>query len=442
MRDNIEDILKNIGAEAVPDDLQKIARETSNDFSRSLRQARQPKRYILLEQIIKNPIRKLTAAAVIIIACVIGLSLWKTTSSEIVLADVLARTEQVKAVKYKTTFKVFGSEDPNKLWANERHTMLTSQEYGWISTDEKRDPNGEEITGSIQYYYPYQKIREIQIDHTKKTYKRRVTDSQVQNERSQSQEDPLSYLKGFLKIKYESIGRSIIDDIEVAGFRTTDPNYKYKGPRFTNVKEDPQYETKLWVDVKTLLPVRIEYLTSDTYDGGKTRAFVREVDHDFQWDIPIDASEFEAPPIPDGYAIQDMFPEPATEENAIGGLKQCVELFGNYPERIDLAYLWAESEKSETIAALRLKKELKGLTGLERDNKKMDALKPMRFLNKFYIGLAKKDSTYYGKTVTLEDTDKVLMRWKVSDNEFRVIFGDLHVEDVSSEKLAELEASL
>ena len=442
MRDNIEDILKNIGAEAVPDDLQKIARETSNDFSRSLRQARQPKRYILLEQIIKNPIRKLTAAAVIIIACVIGLSLWKTTSSEIVLADVLARTEQVKAVKYKTTFKVFGSEDPNKLWANERHTMLTSQEYGWISTDEKRDPNGEEITGSIQYYYPYQKIREIQIDHTKKTYKRRVTDSQVQNERSQSQEDPLSYLKGFLKIKYESIGRSIIDDIEVAGFRTTDPNYKYKGPRFTNVKENPQYETKLWVDVKTLLPVRIEYLTSDTYDGGKTRAFVQEVDHDFQWDIPIDASEFEAPPIPDGYAIQDMFPEPATEENAIGGLKQCVELFGNYPERIDLAYLWAESEKSETIAALRLKKELKGLTGLERDNKKMDALKPMRFLNKFYIGLAKKDSTYYGKTVTLEDTDKVLMRWKVSDNEFRVIFGDLHVEDVSSEKLAELEASL
>ena len=392
MRDNIEDILKNIGAEAVPDDLQKIARETSNDFSRSLRQARQPKRYILLEQIIKNPIRKLTAAAVIIIACVIGLSLWKTTSSEIVLADVLARTEQVKAVKYKTTFKVFGSEDPNKLWANERHTMLTSQEYGWISTDEKRDPNGEEITGSIQYYYSYQKIREIQIDHTKKTYKRRVTDSQVQNERSQSQEDPLSYLKGFLKIKYESIGRSIIDDIEVAGFRTTDPNYKYKGPRFTNVKEDPQYETKLWVDVKTLLPVRIEYLTSDTYDGGKTRAFVQEVDHDFQWDIPIDASEFEAPPIPDGYAIQDMFPEPATEENAIGGLKQCVELFGNYPERIDLAYLWAESEKSETIAALRLKKELKGLTGLERDNKKMDALKPMRFLNKFYIGLFKKDA--------------------------------------------------
>jgi hypothetical protein len=34
------------------------------------------------------------------------------------------------------------------------------------------------------------------------------------------------------------------------------------------------------------------------------------------------------------------------------------------------------------------------------------------------------------------------MRWKVSDNEYRVIFGDLHAERVSREKLAELEAAL
>ena len=69
----------------------------------------------------------------------------------------------------------------------------------------------------------------------------------------------------------------------------------------------------------------------------------------------------------------------------------------------------------------------------------MDALKPIRFLNKFYIGLAKKDSAYYGKTVTHKDTDKVLIRWKVSNNEYRVIYGDLHAETVTPEKLAELE---
>jgi hypothetical protein len=34
------------------------------------------------------------------------------------------------------------------------------------------------------------------------------------------------------------------------------------------------------------------------------------------------------------------------------------------------------------------------------------------------------------------------MRWKISDNEYRVIFGDLSTLDVSAEKLAELEKLL
>ena len=51
----------------------------------------------------------------------------------------------------------------------------------------------------------------------------------------------------------------------------------------------------------------------------------------------------------------------------------------------------------------------------------------------------KEDHAYYGQTVTPKDSDKVLLRWKVSDNEYRVIFGNLHAETVSPEKLAELE---
>ena len=44
--------------------------------------------------------------------------------------------------------------------------------------------------------------------------------------------------------------------------------------------------------------------------------------------------------------------------------------------------------------------------------------------------------------MTLQDTDKVLMPWRVSQTEYRVIFGDLHAETVSPEKLAELEAAV
>ena len=62
----------------------------------------------------------------------------------------------------------------------------------------------------------------------------------------------------------------------------------------------------------------------------------------------------------------------------------------------------------------------------------------------FYAELVKndKDPAYYGDTVTAEGTDAVLMRWKISDNEYRVVFGDLTTENVTAEQLAELENQL
>ena len=51
-----------------------------------------------------------------------------------------------------------------------------------------------------------------------------------------------------------------------------------------------------------------------------------------------------------------------------------------------------------------------------------------------------KEPMYYGQTVTAADTDKVLLRWKLDDGTYRVIFGDLRIEDVSPPRLAELEA--
>ena len=36
----------------------------------------------------------------------------------------------------------------------------------------------------------------------------------------------------------------------------------------------------------------------------------------------------------------------------------------------------------------------------------------------------------------------VLLRWKTAENEYRVIFADLHAETVNAETLAKLEAAL
>jgi hypothetical protein len=51
-----------------------------------------------------------------------------------------------------------------------------------------------------------------------------------------------------------------------------------------------------------------------------------------------------------------------------------------------------------------------------------------------------KDPAYYGDKVSAESPKAVLFRWKIDDDTYRVVFGDLRTEDVSAEKLAELEA--
>jgi len=80
-KDNIEEILKNIGSEEIPADVHKIAQETSNNFSNSLKQTKQPKQHILLEQIMRSRITKLAAAAIIAIAVVLPVAILNYTAA-------------------------------------------------------------------------------------------------------------------------------------------------------------------------------------------------------------------------------------------------------------------------------------------------------------------------------------------------------------------------
>ncbi len=407
--------------------------------------------------IMRSPLTKLVAAAVVIIACLIGLSLWTRTGSGIALADVLARMEQVKAYSFKRSLhfwseKVTG-KDPNKPYI--RGTFLISQEYGWKAKIEHLDPNGGESTFDEYCVLP-QKNTTIAISHKKKKYTRKQQDDgwieQVQKANIDIT-DPHTFLEQMLKTKYESLGRSTTDGTEVEGFRTTDPN-SLLGTSSSNSGPSKRLDQKLWVDVKTRLPVRCDATWVDFDQTENKKKYERHVLYDFQWDVPVDAADFE-PVIPEDYAsLVVKFPPHITEENAIQGLKLLVELLGKYPENIyhivpenindDTPTVLRLAEKSETPAAMRLKEEIKGLTDDEINNKLVDFLMPIRGLGRFYRWLQhdKKDPAYYGKTVTPKDADKVLLRWKLSDNEYRVIYGDLHAETVTPEKLAELEKLL
>jgi len=388
--------------------------------------------------IMKNTMTKLAVAAVVVIACLTGLSLWKNTGSGIALADVLARVEQVKTYSFQQSIKMTGA-DPNKPYSLERRgTSLMSHEYGWKFKMEQLDPNGGWSTFKEGYTLPDKKTM-ILIMPKEKKYSRTEFDDRW-TEQSEERA-PRTWIKRILACKHESLGRSTIDGIEVEGFQTTDPNW------LVDVEGKVEVDVKMWADAKTRLPVRYDF-TRAYFDpmGDNIIKHEHAAMHDFQWDVPVEASEFKFV-IPDVYTGTVVkYPAHITEETNIQGLKRVVELLGKYPENLTDGgtTVLRLVEKSETPAAMRLKEEIKGLTEDEINNKLVDFLMPIRGLARFcdILEFDKKDLKYYGKAVTPKDADKVLMWWKVSDNEYRVIYGDLHVETVTPKKLAELEVNL
>ncbi len=131
------------------------------------------------------------------------------------------------------------------------------------------------------------------------------------------------------------------------------------------------------------------------------------------------------------------------EKDLIQGLTVFLELSdGRYPSKLDTKTALTEAE-----ALWRAKH--KGISPDETTDKKKkkeakEAIYDIFFATAFYDKLIreKKDIAYYGDKVTVEDSGKVLMRWNISDEQYRVVFGNLTRKNVSVEELAELEATL
>jgi hypothetical protein len=433
--------------------------------------------------LMKSPSAQLAVAAVVLIACVIGLSLWRATGSGIALADVLTQVEQITAYRFQVAMTVSG-KTPTGIdvnW-NTKSTILIAQAGMKITTD-MAGPNDGQAQPTEAYLLPQEKAM-IVLRPGDKQYARTDLDDTLLEDTRQENYDPSSMLKGILDCKYESLGRSVIDGVDVEGFQTTDPNYMGETPGRVDVK--------IWVDVKTRLPVRSETdVQIEDMQVGDMQ--IHGVVHDFQWNYPVDAntfkpviladytdlgSEAQPPAIGEGDAISSSKLLPSNEEGAIAGLKLCADLTGRYPERLDFRTfaslmidigsknnpsvrqtveqrdrvfpndgddkLSPEEMERRIQEALNQKYEHFKKIVEEESRKTMDEFMPVQRAVVFYATLIgrNKDPAYYGNVVMPQDKDKVLMRWKISDDRYRVIFGGLHAETVDAPTLAELEKTL
>jgi hypothetical protein len=213
-------------------------------------------------------------------------------------------------------------------------------------------------------------------------------------------------LQAHPEFKVEELGEQEIAGQKLIGFRAT----------------HPKAEIIIWADPQTALPVRIEQI------GGQMKLICKNL----VFDVPLDEELFSMD-VPEGYTQQqaelDLFG--ATEEDFIEGLRIRAELFGDgqFPEGVTVEdYLKQAPAMAEKFEDLELSKEEQTELGLKLQNY-------LLFI-RFFKGEG--EWHYAGKGVRLGDTETPIFWYQPKDSEtYRVIYGDLSVEDVAPDNLPE-----
>ncbi len=179
-------------------------------------------------------------------------------------------------------------------------------------------------------------------------------------------------------------------------------------------------EITIWADPETALPVRIEQVT------GQLRVICR----DMQFDVPMSQELFDMN-VPESYTVQqtELDLQSATEEDFIEGLRILAEVLGDgyFPDSIAIEdYLKRAPEAAKKVEELGLSEQEQTELGLK--------LQQHLLFIRFFKGEGKWH--YAGKGVKFGDAEKPIFWYKSEGSEtYRVIYGDLHVEDSAPENL-------
>lgn len=131
----------------------------------------------------------------------------------------------------------------------------------------------------VQYVVPDRKLCYLVHPQLKRYMEWALSDEQV------NRQDPRQWLKWILSWDYVELGRSEIDGIEVEGIEAT---------------REGRETLRVWVDVKTNWPVRIES-EGQMLGEGQNRPSHIAMDG-FEWNAEIDPALFE-PSIPEDYTL-------------------------------------------------------------------------------------------------------------------------------------------
>ena len=414
--DNLEQVLEAVTFDDAPDHGHQNLLESKLLLNFN---AAQPRHNSTWRTIMNNRMTKLAAAAVIVIGVFVGFEIFKGTGS-VSWAQVREQVAAVKAVVYKAKVNATDNGQPSQLQieatlADEHGTRMDAY-------------MGDQLLGTS--FTLADTKTHIYIMPAQKKYIEVALTEEIRIENG----DPKLIVEAFLGGDYKKLGRREINGVTVEGVQSNDVSPTEDVPGGGGLMDGleglaTELTASLWVDVATGWPVEISFDITDE-NGGEQMTIVVS---DFQWDAQIDPTTF-ASVIPEGYELMYKVNAENLEEGnqLVEGLKYFAQINdGKYPAKLSIRDVLGELGN--------IYRAKSGDPSFRIDDSQVSTLKyGVQYFDT--LQTEGKEPVYSGSNVTAADSDKVLLRWKLDDDRYRVIFGNLRIEDVSAERLAELQA--
>ncbi|HIJ67861.1 MAG TPA: hypothetical protein HPP51_06200 [Planctomycetes bacterium] len=287
--DEIENVVKKMSFKAGPEMDKDLWAETSkarNEFHKTILAISQ---HNIGRTIMKSPIVKLAAAAVIIVLVVLGLFEFIGTenTSGVVWADVVQKVGASRGLIVRCT-------DLSPTSGDDYSITYTSPTY--CRKDFYKD--GQIIRTGYVDFTDSDTNTLTDVFHIKKfclttTYKK--SEYGLFLEWKDDWTKPGFLVQKILSCKHSKLGQKTIEGVLCEGIETTDPAYIGPLPGEVN---NLQVEFRLWVSAETGYPVLYESKMSGEYNGQMDESEC--LMDQFQWDVELNPGIFE-PNIPPDY---------------------------------------------------------------------------------------------------------------------------------------------
>jgi outer membrane lipoprotein-sorting protein len=345
--------------------------------------------------IMRSPVTKIAAAAVIIIAILIGVHYLGGSIESVAIADIVQPFLTARTATFKITIGGQG---------------VPSQEFDGMFMEPCRMRQTTPGGGTVIVDLEQGKIVTL-IPQAKQAVVLEVTNAP---------EDP-GDLNFFQYIRMRILNAQPLDDesVEFLGEQQIDGQ-----PAIGYHVRKPGLDATLWANSETKMPLRIEVVDEPMVITMSNIVF----------DVELDESLFSLD-VPDGYNVTTLrrdLSEP-TEEDFIESFRIWAEhMDGKFPSKMD------RSAVSEFVQYRREKMKEKGIEpSIDDVTKLQQIIIDMTHGFPFVEALpADSDWHYAGKDVKFGDAETAIFWYRPEGSEtYRVIYGDLSVKDVAPENL-------